>query len=206
MIYNFFFWSKKSMVLNCDLCLSTGYITKCFWTRSVGNPSGISQMVFFAVCSCCCIANPILKHWLKKIKLHLEISDCPFLRFFLRLILWEFVLIFSIYWLPIFHSLIILLNALIIGALLNLNQFEVVFCYYFVENLKESLQSKDFALLKRSRCVSIYGFENITSVDSVLRGSSTYIMVAELPKRTQRSEVLLFTVKAIFIWLFLLKS
>lgn len=39
--------------------------------------------------------------------------------------------------------------------------FEAVFWYYSVENLKESLQSKDFALLKHSRYVMIYEFQSI---------------------------------------------
>lgn len=54
-----------------------------------------------------------------------------------------------------------------------------------------------------SRYVIIYEFQSITSVDSVLKESCNSIMAAELLKRVQRSEVLLFTVKTIFIWLFL---
>lgn len=147
MSYNLFFWGKNPWVLTV---VCTCQPATSLNTFELGQLTSLLEYhpFFFAPCSCC-IANPILKHWLKKVRLRLEISDCTYLGFFLRLILWEFVLICSMYWLPIFHFFIILLKALIIGALLHLKQlFEVVFCYYSVENLKESLQSEDFALLK----------------------------------------------------------
>lgn len=72
---------------------------------------------FLAMCSCCCIVNPIFKHWLNKIRLHFGILCCPFLRLLLSPRLWEFVWVCNLYWLLIFNFLIILLNAPLLNGL-----------------------------------------------------------------------------------------